>query len=134
MKIKLKQHVRPLGERRIETMGNLIILLPEKAGVIQWSSFPFADLLKARLDTMGDNSAAAPLVTDLPNKSGTRVSLVGLKPEASSFDLLALARRLVDPHLDRNPTTIALYLPGFDTPSALRAARSEEHTSELQSH
>lgn len=85
-------------------MDHLIVVLPDTLNGRKWPIFPYAETLKQRFERTSQKQEDSPvLVTDLPNKIGTHVVLAFITREASSFERLTLARKLVAHQLELNP-------------------------------
>jgi leucyl aminopeptidase len=101
---KITTQAASLSAKNLEIQANLILLLPGAAADLH--ALPFGQELKRRMDRANYKlNSATPFVTDLPNKTGTRVALAGLNPTQSAFELLTLTRLLIaavkTPRLDR---------------------------------
>ena len=90
-KFELKQEFTAAGKGRVDALDALIILLPESALQKRWPDFPYAERLKNRPASGTDTPA--PLRIDLPNTRGTSAVVAFVKTEASTFELLTLARK-----------------------------------------
>lgn len=114
MIIRIEQAPGPLTESALEQIENLIIFLPATGLAQHWAALPQGRLLRQRAGRHGsDRLASTPLVTDLPNRRGSRVSVMTLAEGVTPFELLAHARRQIALHLAHNARQIALYAPGF---------------------
>jgi len=115
MKINIKQKVSPATRKEVDASTHLIVAFPSTQTGRKWPAFPYAETLKQRLERSGQKPDDSPvLVTDLPNKFATHVTLAFIKPDASCFEYLTLARKLVGNQLESNPRSIALFTPGSD--------------------
>jgi len=115
MNINIKQIFNALGRKDADALNHLIVVLPDTLTTRKWPIFPYAETLKQRLSSAGEKpDADYILVTDLPNKVGTRAALAFIKPDAPSFELLTLARKLAARQLESRPRNIALFVSGFD--------------------
>ena len=77
--------------------------------------FPTATSCKKRhkrLQQDGDDNPPL-LLTDLPNDKAGRVALSTIKPDLSAFELLTLARKLVDGHHDYQAKELGIAVFGF---------------------
>ncbi|MFQ5487311.1 MAG: M17 family metallopeptidase [Gammaproteobacteria bacterium] len=102
-----------------------MVLLPATAAAGRWPPFAYSDILKARsqrLDLKADSGT--PLITDLPNRQGTRVTLSFIAPDVAPFRLLSLARCHAAGHLEQNPRAVALIMPGCDDDLRARLAEA----------
>lgn len=112
MGVVYKQEISSPTEERLDRLDNLIILLPEAAAAGPWPGFAHAPLLKGRIDRRGTKIGDKTFTTMLPNDNGTHVTITIAKTQASAFERLTQARKIVAGHLETNPQTIAIYLPG----------------------
>lgn len=111
MTIRITQTRALPDETALDRLQNLILLLPEKG----WPQFPYTTILQQRVRRFGQQAVRpGPLITELPNGNGTRVSMSRLAASLSSFDLLELVRRHLSAHLGQRPRAIAAAAPGFD--------------------
>ncbi|HHH35624.1 MAG TPA: leucyl aminopeptidase family protein [Gammaproteobacteria bacterium] len=114
MDIRITQHPTLPDAARMDTLTNLAILLPATASTSRRPSYPFRDVLEKRIQQSDfKKDSEKPLVMDLPNAPGTRVSLSFVDPDVDSFRLLTLARHHAAVHLEQNPRRVALILPGL---------------------
>ncbi len=128
MKLKVKQYSTLPKAVIMDTQAHIIVILPETAAGINWpdanSAWPYADLLKQRWSQQKDQDDLTPLTTDLPNVTGSHVTLVGVKPDIAAFALLTLARKLCGTQWGYNPSEIMLLLPGLDEVLAARVTEA----------
>ena len=128
MKLKVKQYSTLPKAVVMDAQAHIIVILPETAAGIDWPTsdevWPYADLLKQRWSQQKDKGDLTPLTTDLPNATGSHVTLACVKPDISAFALLTLARKLCSAQLGYNPLEIMLLLPGLDKVLAARVAEA----------
>lgn len=124
IKISIKQHPGLPDEGYVDGQCNLLIAFPETKADKDWPMFPQAGLLKRRWARLKEKDDTSPLTTDLPNATGSRVTLAPIKPDISAFDLLTLARKLCATHLEQNPAAVTLLLAGLDSGLAARVAEA----------
>lgn len=118
MQIQIKQHLSVLTEVQADKLSGLIILLPEalskpKAIKSTWDRLPYGSLLKHRLEKQQGKTKN--LCSELPNKTGTRLTLAQIKADSSPFQLLTQARKLASHQLEQSPKSIAILLAGFSS-------------------
>lgn len=123
MTVKLQQRTSVPSEKEMDQFTHVLIILPENPTASLWNELPYGDTLKKRNKSASDNNSQ-PLVTDLPNGTGTRVTVVTVNPDSSTFDLLGLGRQLVAPALQQDPKTLALIVHGLDAEPAERVAEA----------
>jgi len=128
--IKINQYLKPPGSAQIDARPVVLILAPEKLGKAVWDKLAHADVLKPRYQQLqsqpGDNNC---LITDLPNKRGTRVLLQVMDAEASTFEQLTTARELASAAGKQDPSSLLLQITGF--PAATAAGLVEAVTAAL---
>ena len=118
---KIKQHPQQLSHKSGEIYTNLIILLP--AEFKKFPLLPDGEVLQERMQRKNFKpSAGDPFITDLPNKTGTHVSLATIDAANDTFELLTLARKLVAAHTSAEQLAIAFY--GTDALLAERACEA----------
>jgi leucyl aminopeptidase len=116
-KIKINQQIKDLTATAAERIGVAIMIVPHKPGKAVWERLPHGQLLKSRWQQLQRrNRDSDCLVTDLPNKAGTRVMLLAVKPDSDSFTSLTRARKLVTDVSKQDPGTVGLQLAGFKPP------------------
>lgn len=118
-KIKLNQHIKPLPKSRVDTSRVILILLPEKPGKAVWAQLAQGDLLRSRYQQLKrQDRHTTRLVTDLPNKTGTRAILQTINPQAPAFERLTTARKLAAIIRTRDPVSLLIQAAGFKTDEA----------------
>lgn len=105
-------------------MSNCVYVLCEPIRDALWRRLPYGNVLSQRRAGAADAGGQKPLVTDLPNPAGTRLSLSTARQDASVFDLLNLGRKLVASHLEQQPRALAVVIAGFDLTAAERVAEA----------
>jgi leucyl aminopeptidase len=116
MDFKISQKQQHPSKKEIDGQASWIVLLPPDTGAKK-ADFAYLDVLKERRKRAGgkDKTDTGPVVTDLPNQAGSRVAFACIKPDLAAFDLLTLARKLVDVHHKQQAAHIAVCVPGFKT-------------------
>jgi leucyl aminopeptidase len=112
-KIKLNQIANDLTPEAVDRLALAILLVPEKPGRTAWERLPYAEVLKPRWQRRRDRDSDC-LVTDLPNKAGTRIILQAVKPDSDAFAGLCRARGLADTAGKLDPAVVGVQLAGFD--------------------
>jgi leucyl aminopeptidase len=125
MKIKIKQHLTPARAAQIEAARHLIVVLPAMAKQGKLPAAPVCEVLREPLkrwpkDALSDGE----LCLDLPNRSRSRISLAAIDDHSPAFELLGLARKLLQPHLSQQPRRIDIHLPGLGETVAARMAEA----------
>jgi len=120
-KIKLNQYLKAPLESRIDSARVVLILLPERPGKAQWAQLAHGDILKSRYQQLKrQDKHATRLVTDLPNKTGSRVILQTIDPQNTTFELLTTARKLAAAIRTQDPAALLIQLAGFKADEATR--------------
>lgn len=96
---------------RVDALDAVIILLPESALQKRWPEFAHSERLQKRVD---GKKTLAPTRLDLSNSRGTVAVLAGYKPDASTFDLLTLARRCIAKVRESEAADVGVMLPAVD--------------------
>ena len=110
---------------RFDALEHWIILIKDPAGKQEWPPFPYRDTLQKRYQRLRRDGEDNPLlITDLPNDKAGRVALSTVKPDTSSFELLSLARKLVDGHDDFKPAELGIAVIGFSAKKSAQAAEA----------
>ncbi|MDH5594970.1 MAG: M17 family metallopeptidase, partial [Gammaproteobacteria bacterium] len=122
--MKLKQQLKTPTSSQLNSHSNLIIVLPKEQIKSKWPVFPHSNTIMERLNRAGKKCTASPFSTDLPNKIGTHATIVCIKKDISSFELLTLCRKAAGEQLKQNPREIALYMPGMEAEPAIRTAEA----------
>jgi len=110
--------------RAVDAFDHIAILLPESAKRGAWPAFPHSKLLESRHRARGPKTGAERLLTELEDAKGTRVAVAFVKPAASAFELLTLARSLIAEARTATPRKLALLVQGLDAATASRAAEA----------
>ena len=116
-KIKLNQNANDLTPQAVDRLALAILLVPEKPGRTAWERLPYAEVLKPRWQRRRDRDSDC-LVTDLPNKAGTRIILQTVKPDSDAFAGLCRARGLADTASKLDPAVVGCSWPGLTRPRA----------------
>lgn len=121
MVIRIEQGSALADRKDLEQTENLIIFLPVEGLDRRWTGIPWGAVLKRRAVRSGlPGLSTTPLVTDLPNARGTRVSLGTLGKKIGSFALLGLARKHIAIHLAHEARGITVMAPGFSAAETRR--------------
>jgi leucyl aminopeptidase len=116
-KIKLNQHAKDLPPTALERLSVVILLVPHRPGKAVWERLPYGQLLKSRWQQLQRRARDSDcLLTDLPNKAGTRALLLAIKPDCDSFSSLTHARKLAAEVRKLDPAALAIQLSGLKPP------------------
>ena len=120
---KIKQESRTLSENVLDIYSNVIMLLPAKGTELK--TLPYGGEIAQRLKRAEHKlDDSKPFITDLPNKTGTRVAIAGIDAECNAFERLTLARRLVAAHRSHKAGTIAVACFGLKPKDAERSCEA----------
>ncbi len=119
---KITEKAGALSQNLLDNQQNVILLLAKSRSAVK--SLPYGAELDRRMQREGYELGPKPWSTDLPNKNGTRIALAGIEPDLSTFELLALARKLVAAHGSHSPRTLAVICHGLEAALAQRAAEA----------
>jgi len=112
-----------LSTRLIDIASNVLLLVPAKDKLAD--AVPYAAELGRRLKRaetkLGDGG---PFTTDLPNRQATQLTICGIDPKASVFELLSLMRRAVARQHRPESGKIVIGCMGLATRDAQRAAEA----------
>ncbi len=121
MVIRIEHGSGPAPRGTLEQTENLIVFLPADGLERGLGRLPGGEVLRRRVERAGSAGlATAPLVTDLPNPAGTRVSLTTADAGIDTYRLLELARRHVSTHLAHRAREITVIAPGFPASACAR--------------
>ena len=111
---------------RFDAPEHWVIVIREQQAKQEWPAFPYRDTLQKRYKRLHRDAEDSPplLLTDLPNDNAARVALATAKPGLSTFELLSLARKLVDGHQDFQPTELGIAVIGFSAKKSARVAEA----------
>ena len=127
MKQAQLHHIAELPDTvRFDALEHWIIVVRQTEAKQQWPSFPYSEALQKRHKSLrkeGDDDTP-PLLTDLPNEKAGRVALSTIKPDLSAFELLTLARKLVEGHHDYQAKELGIAVIGFTAKKSARVAES----------
>ncbi len=120
---KIKQESRTLSENVLDIHPNVIVLLPAIGAELK--TLPYGGEIAQRLKRAGHKlDDSKPFITDLPNKTGTRVAIAGIGADYNAFELLTLARHLVAAHRSHKPGTLAVACYGLKPKDAERSCEA----------
>ncbi|HSN52576.1 MAG TPA: leucyl aminopeptidase family protein [Woeseiaceae bacterium] len=94
-------------------MDQLLLILPERIPASLWKQFPEGQKLKAAMRRRGADAVPA-LCTRLGNKKLTLVAGARLAADASAFEQLTLARKLVASVVTEKAGCLGIAVVGFD--------------------
>jgi leucyl aminopeptidase len=120
-KIKLNQYTKDLTDKAADALAALVVLVPDKPGKTVWDRLPHGDVLKARWQQQRRRDRDSDcLITDLPNRKGTRVILQAVKPDTTAFTSLGSMRALADALFRLDPAAAGVQVTGFDADDGAR--------------
>jgi len=125
MKTGLQQHLKLPAKKQFDSQANWILLIHYPAQKKIFAELPYRDAFLARLKCIGrKKSDTSPITLDLPNTSGSHISLASIETTITNFDLLTLARKLVDEHKAHEPEQLGIVIAGFEKNDTERMAES----------
>ncbi len=110
---KIESRRGELTRPEVDAHTAVSVLIP--SNVARLRALPYGREIEARMRRADYKlESGTPFITDLPNRHGTRIALAALKPGASAFDRLTIARKLIGPQMERRSESLALAAAGFD--------------------
>ena len=120
---KIRQEANRLAQKTLDIHANAILLVPAKDADL--NSLPYGKEIAQRLLRASHKlDSGKPFATEIPNKNGTRVSIGGVDPDSSAFELLTLARGLVAAHKSHKPGQLLVACLGLKPKEAERACEA----------
>ena len=120
---KIRQDANRLSTKTLDIHANAIFLVPAKNADL--NLLPYGKEISQRLWRASHKlDGGKPFVTEIPNRTGTRVSIGGVDPHGSAFDLLTLARGLVAAHKSHKPGQLLIACFGLKPKDAERACEA----------
>ena len=104
-------------------MDQLLLILPERIPASLWKQLPDGQKLKAAMRRRGSDAVPA-LYTRLANKKLTLVAGARLKADASVFEQLTLARKLVASVTSEKAGSLGIAVVGIDAGAAAAIVRN----------
>jgi leucyl aminopeptidase len=111
--IRVFQQLGRVTAKQLEPLDQLLLILPRKVPAAAWKQLPGGQKLKAAMRRRGTESIPA-LYTRLGNKKQTLVAGATLAPDASAFEQLTRARRLVAAATAEKAGSLGIAVLGFD--------------------
>lgn len=123
--IRIQQQARQPDQDTLDKCTNWIMLIVESATDKTLSVLPCHTVLKEKLKRAGNKKATNKVFTlDLPNKQASHVSFTRVRKDTTEFELLSLARKLVDPHTRQQAKEIGIVVTGFAKKESERVAEA----------
>jgi leucyl aminopeptidase len=113
-KITINQNLALPTTTVVDRFGGLVVLYAKSPSLKQ---APYGDVLHKR--RRSENFA-----TELPNRMGTRASVVEIAPTSSAFELLTLGRKIAAQQYVTDPKEIGIVVVGLDPALATRAVEA----------
>ena len=114
-RIPVTQSPGRLDNKTVEAVDQLLLILPRRPRPAVWNSLPQGSRLRALMKKRRPTTFSV-VETRLPNKRQTRVVLGTIAPDATAFEQLTLARRLVTAALGEKPGCLGVAVVGFEAP------------------
>ncbi len=120
---KIRQEANRLAAKTLDIHANAIFLVPAKDADL--NLLPYGKEIAQRLWRASHKlDSGKTFATEIPNKTGTRVSIGGVEPNSPAFELLTLARGLVAAHKSQKPGQILIACFGLKPKDAERACEA----------
>jgi len=121
-KVRITQSTGTPTARDLAAVDNLLLILPSRVPAALWRKLPQGSRLKALLRRRV--AGRTPAVSGrLNNKRQTAVHIGTVDADASAFERLGYARRMVSAALQEKPGIVGIWIPGFDTPQQSQLTR-----------
>ena len=121
--IRIYQQPGRLTAKQLEAMDQLLLILPKRIPAALWNTLPDGRKLKAAMRRRGADAVPA-LYTRLANKKLTLVAGATLAADASAYQQLTLARKLVASAIADKAGSLGVAVLGFDDDAAEAIARN----------
>jgi leucyl aminopeptidase len=121
--IRIYQQPGRITAKQLEAMDQLLVILPERIPASLWNRLPEGQKLKAAMGRRGADTVPA-LCTRLGNKKLTLVTGARLAADASAFEQLTLARKLVASVTTEKAGSLGITVVGFDPDAAAAVTRN----------
>ena len=111
MKIQLKQHLSALDSNQIDALEQVIFIVPKADHSNEWGRIPYKKVIGERFRRgKSRGQSTNPFTIDLPNDKGTRITFWQLDPELGTFELLGLARKIIQHAKTQGSETVTVQL------------------------
>ena len=121
--IRIYQQVGRVTAKQLEAMDQLLLILPKRIPASLWNKLPEGQKLKAAMRRRAGDAVPA-IHTRLGNKKLTLVAGATMAADATAFDQMTLARRLVVSATADKPGSLGVWVVGFDDTAAASIARN----------
>ncbi len=121
--VPIYQQPGGITAKQLEAMDQLLLILPERIPASLWKQLPEGQKLKAAMRRRGADAVPA-LCTRLGNKKLTLVAGARLAADASAFEQLTLARRLVASVVAEKAGSLGIAVVGIDAGRAATIVRN----------
>lgn len=121
--MRIVQHTGRVTAKQMDTIDQLLLILPERVPASVWNSLPQGAKLKAALGKR-DRASPPSLLSRLANKRQTLVVGGTLAATASAFDELVLGRKLAAAAALDKATTLGILVAGFPAESGARVTNN----------
>jgi leucyl aminopeptidase len=121
--IRIYQQPGRITAKQLETMDQLLLILPDRIPASLWKQLPEGPKLQAAMRRRGADAVPA-LCTRLGNRKLTLVAGARLAADATVFEQLTLARKLVASVTSEKGGSLGITVLGFDAAAAASIARN----------
>jgi leucyl aminopeptidase len=111
--IKLLQTTVAASKSSLDSVDQLLIVVPAKAAASVWKSLPQGDKLKSLLARAKEKQVPA-ITSRLANKRQTGVALGTLAADTEAFERLTFARKMFAHVVNEKINTVGIWVLGFD--------------------
>ena len=126
LEAKIVQSPKEPTSQSIDKLRSWVLVTPSDLTVKQWSRIPYGALIHQRRRRASHDEEPADGIreTDLPNSRSTRVAHAAVAPGISAFELLTLARKLVQGPLAIHSVELPVTIVGFNQTESERIAEA----------
>lgn len=121
--IRIYQQPGRVTAKQLDAMDQLLLILPKRIPAALWNRLPEGRKLKTTMRRRSADAVPA-LFTRLANSKHTLVAGATLAADASAFQQLTLARRLVASAIGEKAGSLGIAVLGFDDDAAAAIARN----------
>jgi leucyl aminopeptidase len=112
--LRITQFVGSPGAQTLAGLDHILVVLPERVPAAVWRKLPQGDKLKALMTRRVPDRVPA-ISRRLHNKRQTAVHAATVSADASAFERLTFARKLIAAALEEKAGTLGVWVAGFDT-------------------
>ncbi|NNE60406.1 MAG: leucyl aminopeptidase family protein [Woeseia sp.] len=110
--LKLQQTTLAATKRSLDSIDQLLIVVPERVPAAVWRRLPQGEKLKKLLSRAKKKRVPA-IASRLNNKRQTGIALGRLAPDTETFERLTFARKMLEHAVNEKIRTIGIWVVGF---------------------